>query len=43
MNDQIERLKERLATIRGTDPISKARRAAIQRQIWALEAAGGDQ
>ena len=33
---EIRRLEELLASIRGNSPISRARRTAIQRQIWAL-------
>lgn len=34
--DEIRKLNEKLAAIKGNDAISRARRAAIQRQIWKL-------
>ena len=36
--DQIARLNQKLAKIRGTDPISKARKAALLREICRLQA-----
>ena len=41
MEEQIIRLKNKLAKIKGNDPVSRSRRAAIQRQIWELQQAGG--
>jgi hypothetical protein len=38
MKDQIARLNQKLAKIRGTDPISKARKAALLREICRLQA-----
>lgn len=39
MQDQIAKLRAKLETIKGTDPISRARRQAILKEIWALEQA----
>ena len=36
MNDEIVRLNKKLAKITGSDPISKARRAALLRAICEL-------
>lgn len=35
--DEITRLKEKLKTIRGNDPISRARKAALLRAIYELQ------
>lgn len=37
MEEQIIRLKNKLKKIKGNDPVSRSRRAAIQRQIYELE------
>ena len=39
MNDQIEKLRAKLAAIKGSDPISRTRRQAILKEIWRLESA----
>jgi len=36
MNEQIERLNKKLSKIKGTDPISRARRAALLLAICDL-------
>ena len=38
--EQIAKLRAKLRTIRGNDPVSRTRRAAINRQIWELEQMG---
>ena len=40
MSEQIARLRERLRKIKGNDPVSCARRIAIQQQILKLMAEG---
>ena len=40
--EQIEKLRAKLAAIKGSDAISRARRQAILREIWRLEAAMGE-
>ena len=35
--DEITRLKEKLKKIKGTDPISRARKAALQKAIYELQ------
>lgn len=35
--DEITRLKEKLKKIRGNDPISRARKAALLRAIYELQ------
>lgn len=37
MEEQIAKLQAKLKKIKGNDPISRSRRAAIQRQIWELQ------
>jgi hypothetical protein len=37
MDEEIKRLKQKLKKIRGNDPISKARRAALILAIYELE------
>lgn len=44
MQEQIERLQEQLARIRGKDPISRTRRASLTRRILELmEQMGGEE
>lgn len=38
MEEQIIKLRAKLKKIKGNDPISRSRRAAIQKQIWDLMA-----
>lgn len=40
MDEQIRRLNEKLAKIKGNDPVSRARKAAIMREICRLTAEG---
>ena len=40
MDDEIRRLNERLRAIRGNDPISRARKAAIMEAICRIRAEG---
>lgn len=40
MEDEIRRLNERLRKIRGNDPISRARKAAIMEAICKIRAEG---
>ena len=40
MNEQIARLNKKLAKIKGDDPISRARKAALLKEICKLMEAG---
>ena len=40
MNEEIRRLNQRLQRIKGNDPISRARKEAIMREICRIRAEG---
>ena len=40
MNEEIERLNKKLKKIKGNDPISRARKAALLAEICRLQAGG---
>jgi len=41
MNEQIARLNNKLKKIKGNDPVSKARKAALLREICRLQQEAG--
>lgn len=43
MEEQIRKLKDRLAKIRGNDPVSRSRRASIKARILELEAQAAEE